>query len=213
MIDLPRRTISELLLLHEIESSLRDVFVEGEYDVAIVSQFLHEKKRPNVVVRSINCVDIGGDILRSRGRNVGNRDRLIVLAEETSRIASVQGRILCVADKDYAGLVEQIPEVRDLAFTDYTSMDLYAWNQSTVGRFLRTYCGRLSWRAEEFMEALREPLQMMFAIRLAAQSLGLKISWVGEKKCIELKGWLMVFDAREFLIKLANKNKVFPAYP
>ena len=57
MTKLPRRTVRELFFLYEAEDTLRDIFVEGEFDVAVVVQFLRDIGHEHVMVRSIDCIE------------------------------------------------------------------------------------------------------------------------------------------------------------
>ena len=205
MTNVPRRTIPELLFLHEVEPSLKDIFVEGDYDVAVVMRFLRDIGCEDVVVRSINCIEVDDGKLLRDGRDVGNRERVILLAEEILQHLEVEGTILCIADRDYGNWNGGLPEIRNLVFTDYSCMELYVWNRVVLRRFLTVYCNRPDWSVDEFIEALREPLQSMFAIRLAARSLEMKLKWIDRVVCVEVRGWSILFDVREFVTRLLHK--------
>ena len=205
MTKVPRRTIPELVFLHQIEDSVKDIFVEGDYDAAIVLQFLRDIGYENVVVRSISCIEIDGASLRGDGRDVGNRERVIFLAKQILEHLDVEGKILCIADRDYGDWIGDLPYLRDLVFTDYSCMDSYVWDKNVLRKFLTVYCNRPDWSADQFMYALRTPLQCMFATRLAARSLGMRLEWIDRVVCIEMDGWSIVLDLREFLTRLLNK--------
>ena len=209
MTEVPRRTVSELLFLHQMERSLKDIFVEGDYDVAIVLQFLRGIGYEDVVVRSIDCIEIDDVGLRLDGRDVGNRERVIYLAEQVSNHLEIEGQILCIADRDYSNWIGPIPEFRDLVLTDYSCMDMYVWNSKVLRKFLTVYCNRPLWSVEQFCEALQTPLQCLFAIRLSVRLLGLKLKWFDRLRCMNVDGWSIVLDVQEFLKRLLNKNSLF----
>ena len=209
MTDIPRRTIQELLYLYEIEHSIKDIFVEGEYDCTLISQFLVELGKRDVVVRTIDCIDVDSNEIRRDGRDVGNRERVIFLAKEASRRREAAGRILCIADRDFGNWLGNLPEIRDLAFTDYASMDMYAWNRSVIVKFLNIYCNRPDWTFDQFVGALQTPLSSMFAIRLSARALGLELKWINRTTCIEIETWTVTFDINEFVDRLLHKNNEF----
>lgn len=206
MTDLPRRTITELICLHELEGAVKDVFVEGDYDRAFVSRFLGDVGSADVAVRTIDCIEIDDARLRSQGRDVGNRERVILLAEQAEQCAMPAGKILCIADRDFDNWIGPPPVFRDLVLTDYSCMDAYAWNCAVVRRFLAVQCNRPSWDADQFMAVLRRPLLSMFAIRVAARTLGMHLEWLEQPRCVVLSGWEMDFDIREFVTRLLNKN-------
>ena len=206
MTKVPRRSLSELVGLHELETSLRDIFVEGEYDQAVVSSFLCNVGNTNVVVRTINCIEVDDLSLRCRGRDVGNRERVLYLAKYAEKVSMPAGKILCIADRDFDDWIGPPPNFRDLVLTDYTCMDAYVWNCTVMRRFLTIYCNRPSWQPNQFMAALREPLKSMFAIRLAARSLGMHLTWLDRPRCVSLSGWKISFDVREFVSRLLHRN-------
>jgi len=212
MTEIPRRTLPELLFLYEVEPSIKDVFVEGDYDVAVVGRFLRDIGATTVVVRSIDTVEIDDACLRCIGRDVGNRERVIFLAEQTSAVLSMEGRILCIADRDHSDWIGCLPTIRDLVLTDFSCMDAYVWSEAVVQRFLTVYCYRPRWQVAQFMEALRIPLQDMYRIRLAVRALELQLKWFNRLLCVELEEWSVAFDIREFVRRLLNKNQVLREY-
>ena len=209
MTDVPRRTVQELLFLYEHERSVKDIIVEGDYDAAVVQWFLRDLGKETVAVRRIESIEIDEGELRFDGRDGGNRERVVFFAEQISLNLKVEGRVLCIADRDYGNWIGGIPEIRYLVFTDYSCMELYVWNSAVLDKFLAVYCNRPDWSAEQFMEALRGPLQAMFAIRLAARSLDMRLSWIDRVICLEVEAWSLHFDVQEFVTRLLNKNSAF----
>ena len=206
---IPRRTIEELIFLHQIERSLKVIIVEGDYDAAIVERFLLDVGSETIAVCTIDRIEIDDSSLRLRGRDVGNRERVIYLSERTSHQLEISGQILCIADRDFGNWLDETPECRDLLFTDYCCMDSYVWNRAVFGRFLVGYCNRPNWKVEKFMDALRGPVQSMFLIRLAVRSLQLRLRWIEKVVCVKMQAGSMTFNEQEFVKRLLNKNSSF----
>lgn len=196
----------ELASIHEFETSVRDIFVEGDYDLAVVARFLTDLGRSHVIVRTIDCIEIDDSALRTQQRDVGNRERVLYLAEQTEALSIPAGRILCIVDRDFDHWIGSPPAFRDLVLTDYACMDAYAWNCAVLRRFLTVYCNRPNWQPRRFMDALQTPLLSMFAIRLAARSLQMHLTWFDQIKCVVLNDWHVSFDIHDFVSRLLNKN-------
>lgn len=205
MTEVPRRTIQELVFLHQVEHRLKDIFVEGDYDAAIVLRFLHDIGHENVAVRSIDSIEIDDACLRQTDREVGNRERVIFLARQVLQNLDVEGKILCIADRDHGDWSGDLPDLRDLVFTDHSCMDSYVWDRNVLRRFLTVYCNRPEWSIEQFLCALQAPLECMFATRLTARSLGIRLDWIDRIVCVEMDGWSVVLDVQEFVKRLLNK--------
>jgi len=78
-VQLPRKQLTELIALYELEPDLRDVFVEGPFDVAIIKWFLDQKGTKGVMVYDISFIEIPDDEIRSRGRSANNHERVSFL--------------------------------------------------------------------------------------------------------------------------------------
>ena len=97
-----RRTVSELLARYELEPTIRDVFVEGDGDSAIINWFTEEVGCKNVFVYDIGTVDVSEEFLTRLGLTNNNRSRVIALSKGlSSHSRALSGRVVCIVDRDF----------------------------------------------------------------------------------------------------------------
>jgi hypothetical protein len=77
-----RRTIAELIARYEVEPTLRDVYVEGDFDAALVSWFLRHHRCDGVVVYTIDTVNVPKDQVISAGLEDGEKGRVICACQQ-----------------------------------------------------------------------------------------------------------------------------------
>src|SRR5688500_15267818 len=124
--ELPRRQLSELLTLYELEPTLRDVFVEGPFDVSIINWFLHEKGCQDVGVYDISTIEIPDGEILNRGRKANNRERVIYLAEfMQNSLQPNKNQITCIVDRDFSDFLQDRRDIECLLYTDYSCMEMY----------------------------------------------------------------------------------------
>lgn len=205
MQSIPRRTVDEIIFLHTAESDLRDIFVEGDYDKAILVDYIRTPVNLNVSVWTIDTVEIDDDALVESGRDTNNCERVIYLAKLFEDGFAYSGRAMFIADRDCSAYTGGAQVARDLYFTDYTCMEMYSWNQFAVARFLTIYCNRPHWEPREIMACARQPLESMFAIRAASERLNIRLNWIDRIVCVELVGWIASLDIAEFARRLLSK--------
>ena len=134
---LPRRTISELITRYELEPDLRDIFVEGPRDRRFYSWYFRRCGYKDSEVLEIDLVEITRETLEAYGLGSGNRARVIALALELdSRFTSVLRFVRCIADSDYDFVLASRIWARHLYYTDYTSVDLYAYEKELLSKVL-----------------------------------------------------------------------------
>ena len=164
-----RRRIEEWAVLYELEPTLRDVFVEGPSDRAFISTVLAHCGLDSVKVYEIDAVDVPSELLGRHGLRDGNRSRVIATAMELERTCTLvlTNRVCCVADADCeAG---RTPEIRAslLLYTDYASMDLYAYSSTTLERYFQQVVLGMPFNADKVLEIL-EPVLREAALTLGA---------------------------------------------
>jgi len=75
-----RRTIDELVTRYMLEPSLRDIYVEGDFDQDIAERCIRHTGQKDRIVYHIETVDISRELLEAEGLTNGNKQRLIALA-------------------------------------------------------------------------------------------------------------------------------------
>lgn len=167
-----RRTIEELVTLHALESDLREVFVEGLADKYFFEYFLTENDLSSVAVYEIDTVEVPTSAVLGRGLEDGHRGRVITLAcllEDQVDPSAV----VCVADADFDHFKKIVHDCALLLVSDYSSLELYAFNPQALGKLLRLVATGFPKNPTAVLDCIREPLETMFLIRLANQELAL----------------------------------------
>src|SRR5436309_32108 len=127
----PRRTVQELLTLHELNPDLSDVFTEGPSDRGLIRWFLDDLELRSVVVYDISVVDLPPDQLVELGQENNNRGRVIALALLCAMLT--QSQLACVIDIDLDLLLgRNVPNTPLLLTTDYSCMEMYACNTKVL---------------------------------------------------------------------------------
>jgi hypothetical protein len=204
MSDIPRRKLEELFFVYERHPELRDVFVEGAFDSAIVKWFLQACCIRSVGVYEISTVELpDGDIIIS-GRKANNRERVVFLGKLLAGRFSTQAT--CVVDADFSYLTKQFEQCPVLFYTDYASMEMYFFQEDVIGKFVTICCRRGDWPVNRIMRSLSIVLQEFFLYRLANEELRWEMDWLDRVACLEIRGWDLEFDGEEFILRFLNKN-------
>lgn len=136
-------TFDEVLARYEYEPGLKDLFVEGVSDKYLIEDFLSAKGVYDISVFEIDSVDFeevykGMDPEEAKKLHDNNKNRVSYLSKELDRQYGDKGlKVLCIIDVD-----EDFTFGRDLsnsvaAYTDYNSIDMYLFTESTIGDFLK----------------------------------------------------------------------------
>jgi hypothetical protein len=178
-----RRTIDELELRYRLEPELGDVFVEGVSDAAFIAWFLDQNQREGWRVYPIDTVDIPSERVRARELAVGERGEALTLGLELSeRLQDFEGRgPLIVTDQDDDALGEGDGIGCDLCLlTDFTAMELYAFNTRTVDKFLRVFVRTNRIGADDLIALLGPALVEVFLLRAALRRVEKRIGIMNE---------------------------------
>src|SRR5437660_239969 len=122
-----RRTIEELAARYELEPTLRDVYVEGSFVVAMVDEALKQAGRHNAAVYEISTVDVPPEVLRKHGLPDGNKGRVIALCFELDGHVTLPNQVTGLVDRDYDAVLGRSYPNRLLLVTDYSCMEMYCF--------------------------------------------------------------------------------------
>ena len=187
----------------------KEVYVEGEDDMGLVQWFLEQNGIENVVVYPIDSVDITEELSAACGvshldRN-SNRTDVITLALLLQReVPAAAERITCMADAD---LHHCFPETYDsvfLVFTDYTSMEMYAFRSDLITKLLRVAAPSFPCSGEEVLTAMTGVLESLFGLRAANYRLKWGLKWIRLDKDLKFKDRAIEFDEASFVQKYLN---------
>jgi hypothetical protein len=122
MADAERRSIHELVTRYEFEPGLKDIYVEGSDDKAILEGILQEQQVDGVAVFEISSVELPTE----PGEDTGCRTKVVKLARALTRaFRGKQLHVACVIDSDLDYVTGAGENNALLLRTDYASMEMY----------------------------------------------------------------------------------------
>jgi len=202
-----RRTTEELIALYELESEVRDIYVEGPADLYLIKWFLGQIGKGSIVVYDISTVEISAEMVQFHGLDNNNRDRVIVLALELERrLGQESVQVTCIADRDFDLILNHRHDCNLLLFTDYTGIEMYLFNEGCIDKFFNVCLRGFPFPAGHVIGQLINILQEVFLIRLANKLLGLKLNWMTFERCCKLSGGGIIFNTDDFITRYLNKN-------
>jgi hypothetical protein len=205
--DLPRRELRELLAGYELEPSLRDVFVEGDFDRDVLARCAPDASSGHCgfAVYSIDSVNITNAQLADCGLTNGNKQRVIALARLLAATSS-GNCYRCVVDRDLDHWFGPLEEARGLRWTHCASLEVYFYSEKRIRELLEVTCKcRIGdWR--EFLRSFEEVLLELYALRLADRALNWTLKWITFDRCLAPNGSRIAFDCDEYSNRLLAAN-------
>lgn len=206
-----RRTVAELVVRYELEPQLTDIYVEGPSDAALISWFLKRHSR-RWRVYSIQTVDVPTNLVRELGLDDGERGRILALSTVLEReLRDVVGiRPLFIADRDLDYVLGSTRPVSTLCLlTDFTSMELYGYDEGVLEKLLAVFLRVRGITAREVMEALRPALVELFLIRAALYQGQTGIGIIdGFTNCCTHRAGVVALDTKELVRRSINASRV-----
>ena len=204
---LPRRTIEEIITRYQLEPDLRDLFVEGPRDRDIYRWYLRQCGYRDVSVFQIDTVEVTRTTLDFHGFGNGNRARLVALAFELdTQFEAVLQFVRCIADSDFDFILGFHGDKPHLLYTDYTSVDLYTFEEQLLKRVLCLGFTHSEARVESLMESITPILMEMFIIRAANGRLDWGMTLPDFTRCCEIHGSRINFDRDVFVNRCLDSN-------
>lgn len=205
--EIEKRNIDDLIALYELEPDIRDVYVEGRFDKCLIEWFLSEHNQLDCAVYDINTVEVPADLLFSEGLLDNNRSRVIFLALYVYKHLPTTKSLTCVADKDFSFILNHKDfDCSFLLFTDYTSIDIYLFNEPVLDKFFRLVVRLPDLKAKEVLDRVSYVLEEVFLIRAANQALNLSMTWLEFTRCCNHSLGNIKFETEVFIERYLNKN-------
>jgi hypothetical protein len=203
-----RKKIEELIQRYRREPSIRDVFVEGRSDAAVLKKFINTQKLKDVAVYEISTVEIPASALAASAQPDAVRGRVIYLALEFEKsLPSTSNGVSCVADRDYDLVLGRAYSSPFLLFVDYCCIEMYAFDASVMDNMLAAIAPAIAKNGEQVLKELEPTLRRLFLIRAANIALGFNMKWLQtvEDSCA-LKQGIVQFDEQDFMQRYLGKN-------
>lgn len=200
-----RRTIPELLVRYKLEPSLRDVYVEGEFDRDILTSALSGSDSWSFAIYPIDCVDITQADLEECGLTEGNKQRLIALASKISRVGE-HANYLCLIDRDLDHWFTKHPTVPRLKWTKYCSIESHFITHHALEKIAILAGKAKVSNVDTLFKSTIETLRTLYALRLADRELNLQMSWVPIKRYLVQGETSVGLNFDGYVRALLNKN-------
>ncbi|MEN6317288.1 MAG: hypothetical protein ABFD82_00825 [Syntrophaceae bacterium] len=201
-----RKKIDELVALYSVETGLKDVYVEGTRDKIMLDWFLMDQNILGISVYEVDAINVPNEVLDRHGLEHGsNRSRVLALSEELASQLPPDRKILCVVDRDYEDYLSSGHRNSFLAFTDYSSADLYLWRKRTIQKLISLVLGGFSLGTEQVMGDLVGVLEELFFMRLTNKTLGWGMTWISFVKYVQFDGHI-IFAVDRFKKAYLQRN-------
>jgi hypothetical protein len=200
-----RRTLPELKARYKLEPSLRDVYVEGPSDKAILEWYCAASGYNGVSVYVINSVNMPSSFVQALGMIPNNRSRVISLSMFLLDLSPLPSYAFCIADRDMEAASGLRVVNSRLEYTDFTCMEMYVYSMHCFSKMFTVYLGRGLDEAALWFRELSPFLQRLFAIRMACSNLGLNTSLPDVNKCVRWTKRGVAFDEKRYLKRVCEK--------
>ena len=201
-----QKKIDEILTLYELES-VKDIYVEGNFDKDVFEWFLRSNGRNDISVYSIDSVEIPVEKLEQYNLPIpSNRSKVIALSCELAKAKNLESTILCIADRDFEDFLPISPTNLFLAFTDFNSLESYAFDFEIINTFISIGLGRLPADSNILISQLFSVLKSLFFIRLANEKLSWGMKWIKMDKYLIVFRDSIIFEETKFINALLQKN-------
>jgi hypothetical protein len=193
--------IPSLAMRYFLHPERRDVFVEGYSDQGLVRAYLEGHGRMHVSVYPISVVNVPAAlVLETKLPHPSCRSMVITLALALERAGTRPTQATCVADADWEHVLPEAPACSLLLFTDFASMEMYAFSERTVHSLLVVASPNTPKTGAELIRELTEPLVFLFVMCLTNFDLKYGLAWIENlDRFLSLEGTKLKFDKAMFL--------------
>lgn len=208
MADVIRRTIAELGTLYSLEPTLRDIFVEGPDDLAILKWYVKKRLNRSVSVLEIASVDVSASVVEKHELENGNRGRLLALALEMDGQLSPESDrcFTAVYDQDRDSIGDSMHAPKNALPTDFSCIEMYLLNTDTIEKFAALVLMNSDLDANHTINALGKVLVRLWVIKAANHMLHYGMTWIAFDKCCSIDGIAIRFDEEEFVQRYLMAN-------
>jgi len=194
------RSLEELVTLYELEPGLRDIYVEGSSDQSVLEWYLDVEGLRRVVVKNIDHVEIPAAMVLGRGLEDNQRGRVIALAHYLDeKFGGSFSATTCVADGDFDHINSKTHGSKLVLLTDYTSMEMYFFNEESIKKLLKLALPKFPKTAKEVLTEITPVLETLFLVRMANSRLRWGLAGVNHEKCCRILDDRVDFDSDEYM--------------
>jgi hypothetical protein len=202
-----RRQTAELLARYRLEPTIRDIFVEGDFDKRVIVWVVGNWSAASAAVYQIDTVDLPDGVVIQAGFSPGAKSRVLTLAQILFDGIGDSLSATCIVDADFDHIVRTVSANPLVLTTDYSSLEMYAFCEPCVSRWLALVAGVRDTPCEVVLAELTTILREQFAMRLANRELGWNMDWLPMRAGFgDRPKSLADFSITLFTEKLLHKN-------
>ncbi len=199
------RTIEELIARYELEPTIRDIFVEGSTDKSLIKWFLEAETKQNVFVYEISTVEVSDHLVLELNQEINRRGQVLALAHTVKRsLGENSFQLTCIIDRDFATILGEEQHCDLLFLTDYSCMEMYAFNVPTMDKFLNIIVRGFPKTSATVLAELASVLQELFLIRLANKLTKYGLTQISWEKCCSVTELRLTFEINEYILRCLN---------
>lgn len=197
-------------LISRIKLKKRDLFlfVEGRQDEKIIKNFLKLKGNKNSVqVYRIELVKVPYEIIEKHQLNHhSSRSKVIALYYELKEKYNNFQSVKFIIDRDLDDFIPKNIESDELYYTDFSSTELYLFDQRLIGTFLDLsgYVNGLNFH--EFESKITPHLNHIFWLRLIFFKKKINISVKDVEMKLSIKQKQLKFNIKNHLLNILRKH-------
>lgn len=191
-VDENKRTPEELATQFYLEPEMREIIVEGRSDASLLRWYFSQVL-PETDVRFYAVQDrvlIDDERVTSFGHLAGNnRGRVIATAQVVEALQAAQSGGAFLADRDSVSIgLDSCPTVHGLHYTDFTSIELYFFNEKSIRKLLTvTLRAPVQCKALDVISAVTPALTTLFKIRAVLKQIPPPTPKLASKVISEMK--------------------------
>lgn len=206
-----KRTLAEVLAIASLEPSLKMVFVEGLADAIFISDFYSSIHKSDTTVYHIDLVDFS-DVIDKGEPTIAdrlkrsNKNKVVYLGQELEQIDNGSAlSCVCVVDMDWDRVLAEEIRGKYLAYTDYNSMELYLFDETTVTNFFRHVfhvTGEIN--SKQLLESLSVVAREIFHCHLIAHLCEKRLVAFDKDLRFDKSSWKASLDLNKYWGKVMN---------
>ena len=200
------RLLSEILAICEFEPSLKNIYVEGNFDYQFITWFLDSQKKTDINIYTIDLVKF--DEVREATRELikrSNRNKLLVLVDYFEKNLQDKCKCLCIIDLDFDSYLTTINN-KFLKYTDYNSIEIYLITPTIINKFTKLVLRGFNYNYKQIIVLFIDILKILYLIRLSNEYLKWGMKWIDIKRYLTISSEKLEFSDTRFINALLNKN-------
>ncbi len=203
MAEAERRSIPELVTRYEYEPGLKDIYVEGSDDKAIIEGILEEQGVAGVAVFEISSVMVPSE----SGEETGCRRKVVKLSRALAQaFRGKELHVACVIDSDLDRATGAGENNALLLRTDYANMEMYFFTSDVFDR-LNKQCLRRTRLTDHMVNSFMvSTLQSLFTIRCVNAKPEWHLECLRFGKLVSFGRGRFGFDLCEYVKRYLDKN-------